>query len=42
MKLPRTVSGAYLRVSLRLLCSEAVRRRGSHVRITPQVNGECH
>ena len=42
MKLPRDVSGASLRVALRRLGYEAVRRRGSHVRITTQVNGEHH
>lgn len=42
MKLPRNVSGASLLVSLRRLDYEAVRRRGSHVRITTQVNGEHH
>ena len=42
MKLPRAVSGASLLVSLRRLGYEAVRRRGSHVRITTQVKGEHH
>jgi len=42
VKLPRDVSGASLLVSLRRLGYEAVRRRGSHVRITTQVNGEHH
>ena len=42
MKLPRNVSGASLLVSLRRLGYEAVRRRGSHVRVTTQVNGEHH
>ena len=42
MKLPRNVSGAALQKSLRRLGYEAVRRRGSHVRITTQVNGEHH
>ncbi len=42
MKLSRNVSGASLRVSLRRLGYEAVRCRGSHVRITTQVNGEHH
>ena len=42
MKLPRNVSGASLLASLRLLGYEAVRHRGSHVRITTQVHGEHH
>ena len=42
MKLPRDVSGTSLLMSLRRLGYEAVRRRGSHVRITTQVNGEHH
>ena len=39
MKLPRQVSGATLRASLRRLGYDAVRQRGSHVRVTTQVNG---
>ena len=42
MRLPRDVSGAALRASLRRLGYEAVRQRGSHVRITTRVNGEHH
>ena len=42
MKLPRNVNGETLQVSLRRLGYEAVRQRGSHVRITTQVNGEDH
>ena len=42
MKLPRDVSGAELQVALRRLGYETVRQRGSHVRITTQVNGEHH
>ena len=42
MKLPRSVSGAALQASLRRLGYEAVRQRGSHVRITTQVKGEHH
>ena len=42
MKLPRNVSGARLQASLRGLGYETVRQRGSHVRITTQVNGEHH
>ena len=39
MKMPRNVSGARLQASLRRLGYEAVRQRGSHVRIMTQVNG---
>ncbi|MDE2786579.1 MAG: type II toxin-antitoxin system HicA family toxin [Chloroflexota bacterium] len=42
MRLPRDVSGAELLAALRRLGYEAVRQRGSHVRITTQVNGEHH
>ena len=42
MKLPRNVSGARLKESLRRLGYETVRQRGSHVRITTQINGEHH
>ena len=42
MKLPRNVSGSALLTSLRRLGYEAVRQRGSHVRITTQTNGEHH
>ena len=42
MRLPRDVSGASLQSSLRRLGYEAVRQRGSHVRVTTQVNGEHH
>ena len=42
MKLPRDVSGASLLVALRRLGYGTVRRRGSHVRVTTQVNGEHH
>ena len=42
MKLPRNVSGPGLQASLRRLGYEAVRQRGSHVRVTTQVNGEHH
>lgn len=40
MKLPRQVSGARPQALLRRLGCDAVRQRGSHVRITTQVNGE--
>ena len=42
MRLPRDVSGARLVAALRRLDYEAVRRRGSHVRVTTQLNGEHH
>ena len=42
MRLPRDVSASVLQASLRRLGYEAVRQRGSHVRITTQVNGEHH
>ena len=42
MKLPRNVSGARLQASLRGLGYDTVRQRGSHVRITTQINGEHH
>ena len=42
MRLPRDVSSADLLRSLRRLGYEAVRQRGSHVRITTQLNGEHH
>lgn len=42
MKLPRDVNGSRLQAALRRLGYEAVRRRGSHVRLTTQVNGEHH
>ena len=42
MKLPRDISGAKLQKALRRLGYITVRQRGSHVRITTQVNGEHH
>ena len=42
MRLPRDVSGPRLVVALRRLGYEAVRSRGSHVRVTTQRNGEHH
>ena len=42
MKLPRNVSGATLQASPRRLGYETMRQRGSHVRITTQLNGEHH
>ncbi|MDE2973493.1 MAG: type II toxin-antitoxin system HicA family toxin [Gemmatimonadota bacterium] len=42
MKLPRNVSGRKLTVALRRLGYEAVRQRGTHIRMTTQVGGEHH
>ena len=42
MRLPRDVSGAALQASLRRLGYEAVRQRGSHIRVTTHLNGEHH
>ena len=42
MKLPRDVSGPELLAALQRVGYETVRQRGSHVRITTQVNGEHH
>ena len=42
MRLPRDVSGPRLVAALRRLGYEVVRRRGSHVRVTTQRNGEHH
>ena len=44
MRLPRDVSGTELLAALRRLDYRygSVRQRGSHVRVTTQVNGEHH
>lgn len=42
MRLPRDVNSADLLRSLRRLGYEVVRQRGSHLRITTQLNGEHH
>ena len=42
MKLPRNLSGSDLQAALRRLGYQAVRQRGSHVRVTTQINGEHH
>ena len=42
MKLPRDVQPADLENALRRLGYAATRQRGSHVRMTTQVNGEHH
>ena len=40
MKLPRDVKGIALQIALQRLGYQASRQRGSHVRITTQLNGE--
>ena len=42
MRMPRDVNGPRLVAALRRLGYEAVRSRGSHVRVTTQRNGEHH
>ena len=42
MRLPRNVSGSDLQAALRRLGYQAVRQRGSHMRVTTQINGEHH
>ena len=42
MKLPRDLNGADLLNALLRLGYEATRQRGSHVRVTTQVDGEHH
>ncbi|WP_420435637.1 type II toxin-antitoxin system HicA family toxin [Candidatus Poriferisodalis sp.] len=42
MRLPRDVRGRDLQGALTTLGYQVTRRRGSHVRITTQVNGEHH
>lgn len=42
MKLPRDVRGISLQTALQRLGYQASRQRGSHVRITTQLNGEHH
>ena len=42
MRLPRDVRGKDLVAALRSLGYQPTRRRGSHVRLTTQVNGEHH
>lgn len=42
MKLPRDVRGRDLQRALTALGYQVTRRRGSHARITTQVNGEHH
>ena len=42
MKLPRDLNGHDLERALRRLGYKATRQRGSHVRVTTQVNGEHH
>ena len=42
MRLPRDVRGRDLQRALTTLGYQVTRRRGSHVRITTQINGEHH
>lgn len=42
MKLPRDVSGETLVKALRRFGYEPTRQRGSHIRVTTQLNGEHH
>lgn len=42
MKLPRDVDGRQLVKALRELGYEETRRKGSHIRVTTQRNGEHH
>ena len=42
MRIPRQLSGADVARALRLLGYERVRREGSHIRLTTQVNGTHH
>ena len=42
MKLPRYVSGPELVKALRALGYQVDRQKGSHVRVTTQLNGEHH
>ena len=42
MKLPRNLSGSDLLAALRRLGYQAVRQRGSHIRVTTQIKGEHH
>lgn len=42
MRLPRDVRGRDLQRALTTLGYQATRQRGSHVRVTTQVNGEHH
>jgi predicted RNA binding protein YcfA (HicA-like mRNA interferase family) len=42
MKLPRDLSGADLAKALSKVGDEVARRKGSHIRLTTQRNGEHH
>lgn len=42
MRIPRQVSGSELVRALRVLGYERVRREGSHIRLTTEVNGTHH
>jgi len=42
MKLPRDIDGAQLAKALRVLGYEVTRQKGSHMRVTTQLNGVHH
>lgn len=42
MKLPRNLNGSDLAKALRVLGYEITRQKGSHLRVTTQVNGTHH
>jgi predicted RNA binding protein YcfA (HicA-like mRNA interferase family) len=42
MKLPRSVNGSDLAKALRALGYDVTRQKGSHMRVTTQVNGTHH
>ena len=42
MKLPRDLNGSDLAKALKILGYEVTRQKGSHIRITTQVNGTHH
>ncbi len=42
MKLPRSISGQDLVRALRVLGYSVTRQKGSHIRITTQLNGQNH
>ncbi|MDR1305337.1 MAG: type II toxin-antitoxin system HicA family toxin [Verrucomicrobiales bacterium] len=41
-KIPRSITGKQLIKSLRILGYQITRQKGSHIRITTQLNGEHH
>jgi predicted RNA binding protein YcfA (HicA-like mRNA interferase family) len=42
MKLPRNLNGTHLAQALRIYGYEITRQKGSHIRVTTQVNGQHH